>query len=68
MEDRLDKEDSYALTKKIFDRIFPGYSAVIDNSFEECFLVLDIEPSGVSKDELAVLIKSLISIVKSVQD
>jgi len=68
MEDRLDKEDANALTKKIVEKMYPGYAAVIDNSFEDCFLVLDLEPVGISKDELAVLIKSLIAIVKSVQN
>ena len=41
MEDRLSKEDANALTKKVVDKMYPGYAMVIDNSFEDCFLVLD---------------------------
>ena len=66
MEDRLSKEDANALTKKVVDKMYPGYAKVIDNSFEDCFLVLDLEPIGIRKDELAVLVKSLITIVSSV--
>jgi hypothetical protein len=66
MEDRLSKEDASVLTKKIVEKMHPGYGIVIDNSFEDCYLVLDLEPIGIAKDELAVLVKSLIAIVSSV--
>ena len=66
MEDRLSKEDANVLTKKIVEKMYPGYGGVINNSFEDCYLILDLEPIGIGKDEFVVMVKSLIAIVSSV--
>ena len=68
MDDRLSKELAFTTSKDIIEKLKPGYEKIIEKNFEECFGVIvdDDETEMIGKDELIVLTKNLLSIVRAI--